>query len=720
MRLKRFTYRYLIMLGVLLLSASSIRSAHLVGGELFYECLGGNMYKITMKIYRDCGGVGAPFDPLAKVGIFERSTGNQVTLMQMAFPGSNQVPINDGSGCYTLPPNLCLEEAIYIDSIMLPPLAGGYDIVYQRCCRNPTIVNLDNPGAAGSTYTSFIPGDDTFCNSSPSFNNFPPVVICINDPLNFDHSATDLDGDSLVYEFARPYHGGTSANPAPNPVAPPFANTVWAPGFSDTYQLATAPAIALDPATGLLTGTPSAVGQYVVCIVVKEFRDGVFISETRRDFQFNVVNCNKAIAAIADQEVFCNDLTVQFDNNSFNSASFTWDFGDPTTLADTSNQLTPSYTYPDTGVYTIRLIASNGGGACSDTAYNSFRVFPRLEADFNPPANACIAGNSFTFNGAGFQYSSTDISWDFGPDATPQTSNNLNPSGISYSTPGSKNVRLVYSDFGCIDTAEALVEVYESPVADFSNDTNIVCARYPVSFTNLSVIDANNTYLWNFGDGTTSTARNPVHEYQFLGLYDVKLVATSNDGCKDSITYADLIQVKPSPTAGFSPLQAELFSSESEITFYNESSGGVTQLIFTTGDTALYTTFGDITHEYGAVGTYTTRQIVENAEGCSDTLYGTVIVKPDDFVYVPNSFTPNGDRYNETFKPSITYGEGYSFKVFDRWGGIVFETTEIEEAWDGTINGKKLAPTDVYVYTLSYKNADGDDKFYHGHVTLIR
>jgi len=244
--------------------------AHLVGGELFYRCLGGNEYEITMKIYRDCGGVGAPFDPLAKVGVFNANDNSLYTMLLMPFPGSDTVPINNVSGCFTLPPNLCLEAAFYVDTITLPPIVGGYNIVYQRCCRNPTIVNLTNPGNWGSTYTSYIPMVsidsciidstlaldttctidttlttydttctidsvcsptcvydttclydtnyaldttctidssylsnttcyyDTMCNSSPYFNNFPPVVLCINDVINFDHSATDLDGDRLT------------------------------------------------------------------------------------------------------------------------------------------------------------------------------------------------------------------------------------------------------------------------------------------------------------------------------------------------------------------------------------------------------------------------------------------------------------------------------------------------------------------------------------------
>ena len=110
------------------------------------------------------------------------------TTLNIVMPGVTSVPLNSVSSCLTVPPGLCIEKTVYIDTVLLPPSPNGYDLVYQRCCRNGTITNLINPGSAGSTYTTYIPDSTVACNSSPVFTNFPPVVLCINDPLNFDHS----------------------------------------------------------------------------------------------------------------------------------------------------------------------------------------------------------------------------------------------------------------------------------------------------------------------------------------------------------------------------------------------------------------------------------------------------------------------------------------------------------------------------------------------------
>jgi len=145
-----------MLLAFICLWAINSRGAHLVGGEMSYRCLGGNSYEITLKIYRDCAGMGAPFDAFAKVGIFQGVTGIRDTLLNVSLPGFTAVPLNSVSSCLAIPTGLCLQEAIYVDTITLLPDSNGYDIVYHRCCRNPSIVNITSPGTSGNTYHSYI------------------------------------------------------------------------------------------------------------------------------------------------------------------------------------------------------------------------------------------------------------------------------------------------------------------------------------------------------------------------------------------------------------------------------------------------------------------------------------------------------------------------------------------------------------------------------------
>jgi hypothetical protein len=193
-------------------------AAHLVGGEIFYECLGNDQYRITLKVYRDCYTVtGADFDNPANIAVYD-DAGNLIENLTAPFTGSQQLPVIINNPCLQAPPNVCVEEAIYTVTTTLPFISGGYHIAYQRCCRNPTILNLIAPDDLGSTYYVRVPELAlNSCNSSPSFNSFPPLALCIGDQLIFDHSATDAEGDMLVYTLCTPYHGGSSTNPQPVP-----------------------------------------------------------------------------------------------------------------------------------------------------------------------------------------------------------------------------------------------------------------------------------------------------------------------------------------------------------------------------------------------------------------------------------------------------------------------------------------------------------------------
>jgi len=280
-------------------------ASHIVGGELHYEYLGNDNYKVILKVYRDCYNGIPPFDDPVNIGIYD-TLGNLVTVLDISLPGSDTLANETNDPCLTPPDNVCVEEAIYIFNVTLPPIDGGYFICWQRCCRNGSILNIVDPGNTGSSYLAHIPGPWGSVNSDPYFNNFPPTVICANKPLVFDHSATDLDGDSLVYELCRPYKGAEASMGQPNPpLPPPYEFVDYTGTFTELLPLPANPIISIDPVTGLLTGTPTAIGQYVVAICVKEYRNGTLLSEHKRDFQFNVTNCIQAVNLLV-----ANDVTI--------------------------------------------------------------------------------------------------------------------------------------------------------------------------------------------------------------------------------------------------------------------------------------------------------------------------------------------------------------------------------------------------------------------------
>ncbi|MCB0640388.1 MAG: hypothetical protein KDC44_02055, partial [Phaeodactylibacter sp.] len=306
-----------------------LQAAHIIGGEMTYECLGGGTYRFTMKIYRDCAGGGADFDSTpnapfdATVTIYEGSSTvpfQNLTLFDP--PIVTNIDPELSNPCLVVPPGVCVEEGVYVFTLDLPNSPSSYHISYQRCCRNNTITNIIDPGSAGATYTiELTPQAQDLCNNSPTFNNFPPIVICNNEPINFDFSATDADGDQLVYSLCDPFLGGGTnqvmfeeANGvAPNPdLPPPYSVVPFSPPFSAMNPMQGNPPLSIDPNTGFITGVPEILGQFVVGVCVEEYRNGQLLSVLRRDFQFNVADCQPTVVADIqeDQIINGNDFLV--------------------------------------------------------------------------------------------------------------------------------------------------------------------------------------------------------------------------------------------------------------------------------------------------------------------------------------------------------------------------------------------------------------------------
>jgi hypothetical protein len=288
-------------------------------------------------------------------------------------------------------------------------------------------------------------------NNSPRFTNRPPIYICDGIPIAFNHVASDPDGDSLVYSLCDPFNGldaccpiintnppllptAQCSNPpssCPNVNTPqPYISVPFIAPYSSSYPMASSPAININPSTGFLDGVPNIQGQWVVGVCVSEYRNGQLIGVHHRDFQFNVIPCPFVVVAdIISQTTtnngqgtgYCNGFTISYSNNSYNGTSYLWNFGDPNTLADTSNAYNPTYTFPSPGTYTVTLIV-NPNSACRDTAYEVFNVNPLLTPDYLAPSAQCLNGNSFNFNGGGIFQGTGTINWNFGANATPTNS----------------------------------------------------------------------------------------------------------------------------------------------------------------------------------------------------------------------------------------------------------------------------------------------------------
>ncbi len=571
--------------------SSLAKATHIVGGEIYYDYLGGNNYKISMKVYRDAINGVPPFDNPAIITIFDVN-GNIVTTLSVALLTNITVPPSNNSPCApAVNGSVGVEEAFYETTVNLPPLFGGYFLAYQRCCRNSTILNLVNPGAVGTTYWEHIPGPEVaVINSSPRFSNRPPIYICNNIPIAFDHVATDPDGDVLVYSLCNPFNGldgccpfvdGTQYSPNTNSPqcfnppticpafnsAPPYQSVPFLSPYTSSYPMASNPAININANTGFLNGNPTTLGQWVVGVCVSEYRNGVLIGTHHRDFQFNVINCpfiaNPSIlqqtSSFNNPQIgqsstgFCNGYTVNFSNQSTGGIFNTfWDFGDPTTLSDTSISYNPSYTFPATGNYTVTLII-NKNLPCTFSTTSVFHAAPLLSPNFIYPTSQCFNNNSFNFQGSGNYQSQATFSWNFGAQATPSIALTPTVNNVHFNAPGTYSVGFTVSENQCTATKTNTLQVFANPVASIGNYITSGCNPLTVSFANTSTSGTPMTYLWSFSDGSTSTSISPTQTFTQPGVYSVSLTVSTSQQCIDtkSVTGVSTITVSNVPTALF-------------------------------------------------------------------------------------------------------------------------------------------------------------------------
>ena len=529
--------------------------AHIIGGEMYYECLGGNLYRVTMKLFRDCNSGGALFDAPAYFSIFDES--NNLVMQRNDFIETvTYIEPDLNSPCLTFPPDICVQEGTYSFNVQLPSNTQAYKIVYQRCCRNATIQNLTNPGDQGLTLVAEVPAAvDAVCNSMPTFNNFPPPVLCAQESISFDHSATDPDGDVLVYSLCSPFIGGTTDNPYPNIASnPPYNEVLWAPGYSAGAPLNANPGLSIDPVTGVITGKPTQLGQFVVGVCVEEWRDGKLISTNTRDFQFNVALCEQSYAAgIADPDPadLCGNLTINFENISDPDNDFVWNFGDPANPNAGSTVFSPTYTYPDTGTYEVMLV-TNPGFFCSDTAYLILPLYYEMQINVQISDFECVDGEQvFSFVANGIFESGSTLNWDFGPNATPQTGTGLTVDGIRFSTLGPQEIGVEVLDNACEAQDQVIIDIPEPP--DISiNPQEFFCNGLNYQFSQES--QNASIFHWDFGvDGTNSdvsSQSNPGFNFPGPGVYTVSLTGSTAANCPVTVTQTFDIQTLLAPQIG--------------------------------------------------------------------------------------------------------------------------------------------------------------------------
>ncbi|MBK9421570.1 MAG: PKD domain-containing protein [Flavobacteriales bacterium] len=266
--------KLLAALSLCLLFAPAAQATHISGGDIYYTCLGGNQYKITLVVYRDCAGINL----------------NASYNLDIASPcGNKTVTVTTPGGveisqlcALELPNSTCnggglpgIQEYVYTGTVSLPP-CNSWTISWSQQWRNGAIANLVNPGNKNVYVEAKINNLAGPCNDSPRFTNTAIPYVCAGYPVSYSYGAFDPEADSLTYTFISAMNS--------NAVALPYVS-----GFSGTQPIT---GITLNSATGLVNFTLNSIGNWVVVVLVDEYNaNGVWIGSVMRDMQFIAYPC---------------------------------------------------------------------------------------------------------------------------------------------------------------------------------------------------------------------------------------------------------------------------------------------------------------------------------------------------------------------------------------------------------------------------------------------
>lgn len=405
-----------------------------------------------------------------------------------------------------------------------------------------------------------------------------------------------------------------------------------------------------------------------------------------------------AVSAGPDVTV-CENTSVTFTGTGA-ATTYNWSHG-----------ITDGQAYvPAVGNYEIILHgydASNCFGL--DTVILTVNPLPIVNAG---PDQIICEGSSTVLAGAG----ADTYAWDNG--ITDNVSF-LPTSSLTYTVIGT-------SAEGCNNTDQVMVSIEAPIVLQIATTSEPACEPHTATLLNNSTGTPSVSTQWNFGDGNTlsSLSDSVTNLYENQGCYDVSITSTTALGCVWTQSYPSFICVYPNPVANFTPNPGVISVIAPEASLVNISSGAV-QYIWNFGDGT------EISNDFSPTHTFVVEPeqnfqvtlVAISEHGCVDSITKTVLMEKGVILYVPNSFTPDGNQFNPVFLPVVTSGvdkNAYKLEIFNRWGELVFSTTNTLEGWDGTYKGV-ACQEGQYAWKITYKTSSSDEKKEHvGHVNLLR
>lgn len=426
-----------------------------------------------------------------------------------------------------------------------------------------------------------------------------------------------------------------------------------------------------------------------------------------------------SINAVINDSMDCVPFRVDFVDTLQKGKTMYWDFGNGKKDTTYAPDFSTSTIYTSVGNYRVRVIAEDSL-TCNirDTAYIRIKAGNNIaNLAFNAIKNLPCTNLSFNFNNLSTStsgtFNSSSFTWNFGDGSPEQNSFNATH---TFPRVGMYNVTLKLMDTIFCNSPVSktiLVNVNDLVKAKF-NSSPVGCAPYSASFFNQS---GTSDVTWEFSDGTTSNLENPTKLYSIPGIYSVRLIARDSNTCNkiDTSAYFTIV-VSEKPHAEFT-WQPNPPEPNTPTRFANLSVGAV-RYIWYFGDGETSTEVNPV-HLYNSTGNFKVQLVAINQYNCTDTfpLIVRTIINP--LLDVPNAFTPGKFGINGFVKVK-GFGIGkMDWKIYNRWGQLIFQSANYNEGWDGTFKGK-AQPMDVYTYTLDVEFTDGRKARKTGDITLIR
>ncbi|MEW6470004.1 MAG: PKD domain-containing protein [Bacteroidota bacterium] len=678
-----------------------VSATHIVGGSLNYTHNGGDSYTVTLKLYRDCCPTCAAYPASVTITVLQADGTPFTPSRDFTMAGGVVTPVPLVlPPCATAPPSPpCVEERSYTATVNLPAAVGGMHLYYSVCCRNGSVVNIQNPGTIGETFYAFIPcyrsawvenftlpngttvdngttawsrtvtgtptlptaqvNNDQFevisqnsaaastvvwssqviniasftsgvnlsvnysepasntlensdsikvlyslnggpltlfpvngsafndfngsrfatasgligttvqvfvriafgatspndelyrfdmvsvynaafaANSNPVYGNPPPLLFCSTNNFSINHSATDADGDSLVYSMYTPY---TNAVPVIVNNVATFTPVTWVAGYSATSPFNSGgPGVTLNPSTGLLTGVANTLGQFVFGVKVQEFRAGTLLSEVVRDYQVTTVTCPPSIPpapTAGSNSPVCVGQTLNLTASTVSGATYSWT-GPNGFTSTQQNPSIPSVTLAAAGTYSVTATISGCTGPPGTTTVTVNPLPAAPTAGSNSPICAGQTLNLTASNIVGATYN-----WS-GPNGFTSTQQNPSIPNATVAATGTYSVTATVN--GCTGPAGTVtVTVTAAPAAPTAGSNSPVCVGQTLNLTASNIVGA--TYNWTGPNGFTSTLQNPSIAGVTLaaaGTYSVTATVGGCTGPAGTVT----VTVNPNPVA---------------------------------------------------------------------------------------------------------------------------------------------------------------------------